>query len=1181
MESGRPTERHLLHFQAPLLAAAEESLTFHVADDEYPLVVHTAATRAEARGENALLGLYADDELTHYVEAELPSDAIAMMFVSRRIMVDGFACDAAMSLAIHVPRAGRRAEAAAAMRTNGNGVELHPKLALRAGASALPSLVSLALQEPDLLHDVFDPFETAAALLYQHPGLISLSAENGGTIPSVLLRQCIGRAIQQRSTIVDRIRRLGPAWCRYVRLKDGQDFVVDDDGKPFFTMEVAERVRLALADPLALALKYSQQLPELQGQTWTVQYGTTSREEPDAALPQSRTVLLADQTKWTKNALSTQWGVSLDVLGYSEPVPGGWTIDAMWSSHAKPNPITEEFVDALFRGEAFIRVDVEPPPRHEYRATLPAQNRKPETEATFRVDFPGIEAELRLDPEHAGLAVLVTRDPDDRSAPRLVGVHLGIQGAGEPLWSFMSGKEHFGELRLTARNARLRHLSLYAEFYDSNDKAIEPGPLTDLPSGPASVFDRHATKRFVYCIGPMDTVFGVPLDPNPVTLRIPFPANAAKMRLYWGGLGTGRYDGTVCACGIAATAIFELGLPVFMLVAGAAITHSGVINKLLKNKVILYSIYPLAAGLVGAGGAYIGLAQNPAAAAKEVAVKVGPMVARMAAEKTLAWWVTKKIGAGAVRRAIPFVNAAFFVFDAAVTWAQLGQTIAAIVQSPFYYDFEITRSFDLEVTIQPDPEFGKFPDHHHLMRVQVVYDTGGELRHFEQTDLPPGTISKPIVVRFADSPAAGRMQVFVFFYAENHWQSGAGSSGWFAAKGEHGTSRRKVEVTVVNALIPLSASSVYQHRQSLAFENGGHRWKAGPPPRATAATKPTNPARQLLALNGITVAQKPGMIGYSWQAKGVGLPRDGAGGAPTDAPLFVVQNVSLLEDPSSRHAIGPAGFSRQSGIAYQLACADDGLGMSFFVDPSRGEFDPDGNPAGGHHLRRIALSSGVRPSFDVASDGSWGRFPQRMDSFVYTQGYVAGITGAASKIYILRLPDAPVADAEATMGSLASGEGTRDGLLSVPRAITVALDGRLLVLEQGNGRIQCFDLTGDPVPYFKSGSDGVKSPVLPLRNAGTTEFLDLSVEARGYIFVLGHSGGQARATPEDYRVDIYNPDGTFLVTTPGVAAAKIAVDLARSMFTLNWETLAGPNGRAEPSVSLWLPPPPDELGEPS
>jgi hypothetical protein len=149
-----------------------------------------------------------------------------------------------------------------------------------------------------------------------------------------------------------------------------------------------------------------------------------------------------------------------------------------------------------------------------------------------------------------------------------------------------------------------------------------------------------------------------------------------------------------------------------------------------------------------------------------------------------------------------------------------------------------------------------------------------------------------------------------------------------------------------------------------------------------------------------------------------------------------------------------------------------------------------------------------------------------------------------------------------------------------PRAIAVALDGRLLVLEQpderGLGRIQCFDVVGNPVPYFRPRDGGELTPVLPLRNADTTKFLDLSVEAKGYIFVLGHSGDGATAT--QYRVDVYEPDGAFLVSTPGVAAAKIAVDLARSMFTLNWQTLRGPGGRTEPSVSLWVPPPPDNLG---
>jgi hypothetical protein len=193
---------------------------------------------------------------------------------------------------------------------------------------------------------------------------------------------------------------------------------------------------------------------------------------------------------------------------------------------------------------------------------------------------------------------------------------------------------------------------------------------------------------------------------------------------------------------------------------------------------------------------------------------------------------------------------------------------------------------------------------------------------------------------------------------------------------------------------------------------------------------------------------------------------------------------------------------------------------------------------------------------------------------VHPQGYVAGVSTGHSKLYILQLPPAPTSDADATLASLYSGDGARVGLLSQPRAIAVALDGRLLVLEQGNRRIQSFDISGNPVPYFKIAGSREKSAVLPLRAtaAANTSYLDLSVEARGYIFVLAHDDDGSH--PDHYRVDIYEPDGSFLVSTPRVTAARIAVDLQRSLYTLNWETLVGPQRRTEPSVSVWVPPPP-------
>jgi hypothetical protein len=68
-------------------------------------------------------------------------------------------------------------------------------------------------------------------------------------------------------------------------------------------------------------------------------------------------------------------------------------------------------------------------------------------------------------------------------------------------------------------------------------------------------------------------------------------------------------------------------------------------------------------------------------------------------------------------------------------------------------------------------------------------------------------------------------------------------------------------------------------------------------------------------------------------------------------------------------------------------------------------------------------------------------------------------------------------------------------------------------------------------------------------------------------------------------LDIYNPDGSFLVRTPDprlhtagnmqyVSAARIALDVWRNLFTLNYSTFMGPGGRTEPSVSQWMPTPP-------
>jgi hypothetical protein len=99
----------------------------------------------------------------------------------------------------------------------------------------------------------------------------------------------------------------------------------------------------------------------------------------------------------------------------------------------------------------------------------------------------------------------------------------------------------------------------------------------------------------------------------------------------------------------------------------------------------------------------------------------------------------------------------------------------------------------------------------------------------------------------------------------------------------------------------------------------------------------------------------------------------------------------------------------------------------------------------------------------------------------------------------------------------------------------------------------------------------------------STTYLDIAVEALGFIYVLSYTGEGKNV--EDYALDLYDPNGRFLSRTPdheidprstGVNGAKLVVDQWRTMYTLNYEHFLGPDDRTEPSLSLWTPTTPSE-----
>jgi hypothetical protein len=191
---------------------------------------------------------------------------------------------------------------------------------------------------------------------------------------------------------------------------------------------------------------------------------------------------------------------------------------------------------------------------------------------------------------------------------------------------------------------------------------------------------------------------------------------------------------------------------------------------------------------------------------------------------------------------------------------------------------------------------------------------------------------------------------------------------------------------------------------------------------------------------------------------------------------------------------------------------------------------------------------------------------------VVPTGYVVGVSRLTHKMEILELPKAAVNRAQAPeavpFSVLKCGQGTREGLLSAPVAVAVR-DATILVLETGNARIQAFDVSANPVPVFRNGT----SATVDLEKAAELEYLDLGVEALGYMYVLSAANGGLAI--DDYRLDVFTPQGNLLARTTGVVAARLAVDTFRNVYTLNFATLSG-LARVEPSLSQWVPSTPEQ-----
>lgn len=162
------------------------------------------------------------------------------------------------------------------------------------------------------------------------------------------------------------------------------------------------------------------------------------------------------------------------------------------------------------------------------------------------------------------------------------------------------------------------------------------------------------------------------------------------------------------------------------------------------------------------------------------------------------------------------------------------------------------------------------------------------------------------------------------------------------------------------------------------------------------------------------------------------------------------------------------------------------------------------------------------------------------------------------------------------LATYVAGPGTEIGLLSSPTAVAISNPGIIIVLEAGASQLAAFDLNGNPVRYFGSGSPAAFTLTLP----GAATYLDVAVDGSGQIYVLSYRGDGTQ--PADYRIDVYTPNGTPLATnSPWTNIPHLAVDYWRSIYAANYTALLDSStgqpridpalGVAEPSLSRFDP----------
>lgn len=801
-----------------------------------------------------------------------------------------------------------------------------------------------------------------------------------------------------------------------------------------------------------------------------------------------------------------------------------------------------------------------------------------------------------------------------------------ISGCQTSITVLDAGKKR---IKIDMANTYIRYLAAYIRFYDADGNAIKAPNWK--PDDAGIVYDlvadmdlQYDDVRYLGYLSPMNNVMAIPVGPaGDLSVTATLPANAVSASIYGSGLGIGHDPWPLTpVLGGVLTGVFNLGVPAFMLgFGGAAQSYKplyDIIKKLTGEKAFMVAV----GGFLASWTAYIAGSSvyNKQMNWSSFTSLVSLLFDKSATKALL--WVEADLAAEEVAEQIPFAGWIMLALNIATGIAQMAETIIEVATSDWNIENKLSTTITTVVTIHPDPRDKSFPQGksgaNRSCVVKMIYQDQARPTVTQMIAVPQGSTATTLTATFPGNTLGGKVKLEADFYVDS-WLAAKATTGVMENDDEHAAA---ITMFLVQFPVPLDDKSIYRHARILTYSNGTYGWTDTPTaPTATITNRNTSPTGNALGdWTGLALSQRFGMLGPAWQAAGMGITD-----CDTSATgqLYAFQNMNIPGTPMSALKFPSCGFSGQTRLIYdpyppkflmkdgQWVLNSNNQPIPDPNDVQLGDYYVDPRPAntlydqgGGYHLRQVTLDD-TTPFNMNKGQLSYGRFAYFPDSIgLHPSGLVIGVSAKYQKLQIVTLNKEGAADTDLPLGAIGSGpalDQTRPGLMFYPVAVTCSYDGTIIVLEDTKSstgtvdtvvsRLSAYDLHMNPVNRFFD-SNGQPSPWLYLSNAADYFYLDVTSvgdEKMTYIYVLYYTG--SGAAPSDYHMAIYTygktaPAKNPLVTTDSIAAAKLAVDMWHSAYTLNWAMVTdgkgnpagpknattGPAGRTVPSVSMWLPP---------